>query len=103
MDINNHETLDRFSSASSATLYDSCPDSDTDEPPVFADTSISDWKLHDDKEKKADAGTNFEWSCMEENKQYSPPSILEVSTSTTSPPYNLKNSRTNCQQKTLMA
>ncbi|XP_039056145.1 uncharacterized protein LOC120198985 [Hibiscus syriacus] len=49
MDIYNHGTAEaeRFSSASSATVYDSCPDSDTDEPPVFADTSISDWKLHD--------------------------------------------------------
>ncbi|KAK8580503.1 hypothetical protein V6N13_143584 [Hibiscus sabdariffa] len=82
--INNDETAeaDRFSSASSATLYDSCSDTDIDEQPMF-----SDWKLHDDREKKADADTKFEWSCMEENKQHSPRSVLdEVSTSTSSPP-----------------
>ncbi|KAK8692463.1 hypothetical protein V6N13_075922 [Hibiscus sabdariffa] len=91
MDINNDETAeaDRFSSASSATLYDSCSDTDIDEPPMFADTCVSDWKLHDDRENNADADTKFEWSCMEENKQHSPRSVLdEVSTSTSSPPDN---------------
>ncbi|KAK9023399.1 hypothetical protein V6N11_003619 [Hibiscus sabdariffa] len=88
IDINNHETAEAetFSSASSATMYNSCSDSDIDEPPMFADTSMSNRNLHDEREKKAAADTKFEWSCMEENKQHSPQSVLEeVSTSTSSP------------------
>ncbi|GMI91071.1 hypothetical protein HRI_002776400 [Hibiscus trionum] len=82
--INNGETAeaDRFSSASSATMYNSCSDSDIDEPPMFADTSMSNRKLYDEREKKAAADTKLEWSCME----HSPQSVLEeVSTSTSSP------------------
>ncbi|XP_039049933.1 uncharacterized protein LOC120190999 isoform X2 [Hibiscus syriacus] len=86
--INTQETAeaDRFSSASSATVYNSCSDSDIDEPRMFTDTSISDHKLDDESEKMAAADSKLEWSCMEENKQHSPQSVLEeVYTSTSSP------------------
>ncbi|TYH72133.1 hypothetical protein ES332_D05G233600v1 [Gossypium tomentosum] len=95
------EDADRFSSASSATVYNSCSDSDVelDEPPMFADTSMSDLKLYHETEKKiliethkdkqAAADTEFEWRCMEE----------QVSTSTSSCP--LDNSRQQVSGKRL--
>ncbi|XP_022766438.1 uncharacterized protein LOC111311329 [Durio zibethinus] len=89
MDRNNQETAepDRFSSASSTTVYNSCSDSDIDEPSMFTDNSKSNLKLHREREKKAAADTKFQWSCMEDSKQHSPQSVLEEisSTSTGSP------------------
>ncbi|KAG4200450.1 hypothetical protein ERO13_A05G211900v2 [Gossypium hirsutum] len=85
------EDADRFSSASSATMYNSCSDSDVelDEPPMFADTSMSDLKLYHETGEKAAADTEFEWRCMEE----------QVSTSTSSCP--LDNSRQQVSGKRL--
>ncbi|XWS24080.1 hypothetical protein CRYUN_Cryun28dG0070200 [Craigia yunnanensis] len=56
MDRNNQETAepDRFSSASSTTVYNSCSDSDIDEPSIFADNFKSNLKLYDEREKKAE-------------------------------------------------
>ncbi|XWS21315.1 hypothetical protein CRYUN_Cryun30bG0045200 [Craigia yunnanensis] len=99
MDRNNQESAepDRFSSASSTTVYNSC--SDIDEPSMFADNPKSDLKLHDEREKKVEklyktlyllhkavADTKFQWSCMEDSKQHSHQSVLEeISTSTGTP------------------
>ncbi|KAK8642649.1 hypothetical protein V6N13_011986 [Hibiscus sabdariffa] len=63
IDINNHETAEAetFSSASSATMYNSCSDSDIDEPPMFADTSMSNRNLHDEREKKIQSLNGVAW------------------------------------------
>ena len=54
MDRNNQETAepDRFSSASSTAVSNSCSDSDIDEPSMFTDNSKSNLKLYDKREKK---------------------------------------------------
>ncbi|KAK8646707.1 hypothetical protein V6N13_120485 [Hibiscus sabdariffa] len=63
IDVNNHETAeaDRFSSASSATMYNSCSDSDIDEPSMFADTSMSNRNPHDEREKKIQSLNGVAW------------------------------------------
>ncbi|KAK6257193.1 hypothetical protein QUC31_000652 [Theobroma cacao] len=83
MDRNNKDTAepDRFSSASSTTVYNSCSDIDIDEPSMFDDNSKS-FKPYDQSEKKAAADTKFQWSCVEDGKQHSPVSVFEdISTS----------------------
>ncbi|XVE95057.1 hypothetical protein REPUB_Repub02eG0063800 [Reevesia pubescens] len=94
MDRNNQETAepDRFSSASSTTVYNSCSDSDIDGP-LSPDNSKS-LKLYNQKKNKAAADAKFQWSCTEDSKQYSPQSVLEeISTSTGSPLDNIKTAR----------
>ena len=56
IDRNNQETAerDKFSSASSTTVYNSCSDSDIDEPSIFADNFKSNLKLYDEREKKVE-------------------------------------------------
>ncbi|XP_039052370.1 uncharacterized protein LOC120194039 isoform X2 [Hibiscus syriacus] len=63
MDINTQETAeaDRFSSASSATVYNSCSDSDIDEPRMVADTCVSDHKLDGEREKKSQSLDGVAW------------------------------------------
>ncbi|KAK8705565.1 hypothetical protein V6N13_049163 [Hibiscus sabdariffa] len=59
MKRNDPETAepDRFSTASSTTLYNSCTDSDMDEPSTI---------------KKAVADSKFQWSSIEDSKERSP-------------------------------
>ncbi|KAK8649054.1 hypothetical protein V6N13_129792 [Hibiscus sabdariffa] len=59
MKRNDPETAepDRFSTASSTTVYNSCTDSDMDEPSMI---------------KKAVADSKFQWSSMEDSKEKSP-------------------------------
>ncbi|XWS14821.1 hypothetical protein CRYUN_Cryun35bG0041500 [Craigia yunnanensis] len=88
MDRNEQDTAepDRFSSASSTTVYNSCSDSDIDEPSMFADNFKSNLKLYDEREKKAAADVKFQWSCIKESKQHSLQSVLEeIYTSVGSP------------------
>ncbi|XP_022772249.1 uncharacterized protein LOC111314898 [Durio zibethinus] len=101
MDGNSQEIaeLDRFSSSSSTTVYNSCSDSDIYEPSMFADNSKSNLKLYDQREKKAAAEAKFQWSCMEDSKQHSPQSVLEeTSTSTGSPLDNTRRASSTRQK-----
>ncbi|XVE55720.1 hypothetical protein DITRI_Ditri03aG0180800 [Diplodiscus trichospermus] len=92
MDRYNQENAepDRFSSASSTTVYNSCSDRDLDEPSMSADNFKSNLKLYNEREKKAAADAKFQWSCMEEDsKQHNPQSLLEeMYTSTGTQPDN---------------
>ncbi|XVE70223.1 hypothetical protein DITRI_Ditri10aG0055600 [Diplodiscus trichospermus] len=94
VDRNNQETAepDRFSSASSSTVYNSCSDSDIDGPSMFTDNSKSNLKLYDQREKKVVAEAKFQWNCMEDSKHHSPQSVIEekIPTSTGSP---IRNTR----------
>ncbi|XVF39772.1 hypothetical protein PTKIN_Ptkin01aG0059300 [Pterospermum kingtungense] len=77
----NQETaeLDRFSSASSTTVYNSCSDNDIDELSMFADNFKSNF---DEGENKAAADGKFQWRRIEDSKQHSPQSVLEDISST---------------------
>ncbi|XP_077233889.1 uncharacterized protein LOC143876124 isoform X2 [Tasmannia lanceolata] len=77
--------LDRFSTASSATVFDSCSDGDMDESHSAQKSHISLSstdafrvpKLHTMKEKAA-TYRKVQWGYMEDCKQLSPVSVLEV-------------------------
>ncbi|OVA09422.1 protein of unknown function DUF4378 [Macleaya cordata] len=81
--------LDRFSSASSMTLFDSCSESDGEEfshqtfqeNPISsspADTYKPNLELHNLLEQEGTTGRTNQWGCMEDSsKQHSPVSVLE--------------------------
>ncbi|GKV10404.1 hypothetical protein SLEP1_g21772 [Rubroshorea leprosula] len=64
---------DRFSSTSSITVYNSCPDTDIEEP----STTVNNSQFDDQREKEADTEGKFQWNGMEDSKQQRPVSVLE--------------------------
>ncbi|TYI43097.1 hypothetical protein ES332_A01G145500v1 [Gossypium tomentosum] len=57
-----HGNSDTFSTASSTTVYNSCSDTDIDEPPML--------KLYNEREKKDVADSKLQCGCMEYSPQF---------------------------------
>ncbi|GKV20031.1 hypothetical protein SLEP1_g30210 [Rubroshorea leprosula] len=67
---------DRFSSTSSRTVYNSFPESDTEEPLTPANHSQF-VKFHDQRGNEADTDEKFQWRRVKDSKEHSPTSVLE--------------------------